>query len=610
MKVIDVQVQGIKHTHMEAARFRSVATEDHASVQIASARGLEMAMPQIQDAGITAEQLMMRGNMLTPYNVLGRLPTGAYGAVPEKQVENLVADLLDSLERPTVKRPRYHIVHLASEMAPVAKVGGLGDVVTGLGKSLQKRGHRVEVILPKYKCMDVSVVKNLKKLNKQFYSYYDGAMHKNIVWTGVVEGLWVYFIDTLHPKNFFGRERFYSEPDDFDRFTYFSRAALEFLLQFGKRPNIIHCHDWPVAMAVPLHRSIYAGLGLDSKIAFTCHNFEHQGVGSMDSLASSGIRFKDHIKKDHFKDNLVPDKINLLKGGLLFSDFVTTVSPTYAKEVVTQEGGAGLHTTINSVSKKFHGIVNGIDEKVWNPATDPHLEFHFSEDNLTNKQLIKNKLRQRLGLQIQENGEAERPLVCCVSRLVPQKGVHLLRQAIFHTLARGGQFVLQGTSPIPAIQEEFDDIARQFENHPHIRLVLRVEENLTHNIFGAADIFVIPSMFEPCGLTQLYSMRYGAIPVVRKTGGLADSVFDVDCEAVPLEKRNGFTFINPDEQSVSDALDRALDYYNERKQWWKELQHTVMRIDFSWDAAPVDQYIDLYERAVDKAHNATFTPIV
>lgn len=349
------------------------------------------------------------------------------------------------------------------------------------------------------------------------------------------------------PSQFFNREGVYCEPDDFKRFTYFSRASLEFMLQFGKRPNIIHCHDWPVAIVAPMYKSIYANAGLSAKIAFTCHNFEPQGKASMEALMSSGLQFKAPLHQDDFQDNLVADKINILKSGLLHSDFVTTVSPTYAKEVLTPEGGEGLHLTLRGMTKKFYDVVNGIDDKVWNPATDPHLEHHYNADDMMGKEVLKNTLRSRLSMST-EGIDAKRPLVCCVSRLVPQKGGFLLRSAIFHTLNRGGQFILQGTSQIPEIKKAFDELAQQFENHPHVRLVLRCEETLTHNIFAAADMFVIPSIFEPCGLTQMYSMRYGTVPVVRKTGGLADSVFDVDQKSIAEEKRNGLTFTEPTEE--------------------------------------------------------------
>nr|PNR39451.1 hypothetical protein PHYPA_019729 [Physcomitrium patens] len=509
--------------------------------ELASANTLEMAMSKWTQETLASNQLLM-GNKVSLSSHYGncvsapkRLIPPAAPAIQERQVENLVANFLGSLERPLPeKRPRYHVVHLATEVAPVAKVGGLGDVVTGICRALQSKGHRVEIIIPKYKTLDKSDIKH---------------------------------------------------------FT------------------------------APMYKSIYANAGLSAKIAFTCHNFEPQGKASMEALMSSGLQFKAPLHQDDFQDNLVADKINILKSGLLHSDFVTTVSPTYAKEVLTPEGGEGLHLTLRGMTKKFYDVVNGIDDKVWNPATDPHLEHHYNADDMMGKEVLKNTLRSRLSMST-EGIDAKRPLVCCVSRLVPQKGGFLLRSAIFHTLNRGGQFILQGTSQIPEIKKAFDELAQQFENHPHVRLVLRCEETLTHNIFAAADMFVIPSIFEPCGLTQMYSMRYGTVPVVRKTGGLADSVFDVDQKSIAEEKRNGLTFTEPTEElsilssttitestyssipvnALASALDRALLCYKEQPQWWTNLKQRVMRIDMSWDAAPIDQYVKLYEHTVEDGH--------
>lgn len=321
----------------------------------------------------------------------------------------------------------------------------------------------------------------------------------------------------------------------------------------------------------------------------------------MEALTTCGLQFQAPLYQDDFQDNVYADQINVLKGGLMHSDFVTTVSPTYAKEVLTPEGGEGLHTTLRAMTKKFYGVMNGIDDKVWNPATDPHLMHHFSKDNVEGKKVLKDTLRLSLGMAT-EGVDANRPLVCCVSRLVYQKGVHLLRSAIFHSLDCGGQFILQGTSQDPVIKKDFDDLAKQYENHPHVRFVLRYEETLTHNIYGAADIFVIPSIFEPCGLTQMYSLRYGTIPVVRKTGGLADSIFDVDQKHVPVEKRNGFTFTESTEEALASALDRAFHYYREQPEWWTKLVSKVMHIDMSWDAAPIDQYLKLYTHTIEDGH--------
>eukprot|EP00475_Leptophrys_vorax_P045053 TRINITY_DN9247_c0_g2_i1.p2 TRINITY_DN9247_c0_g2~~TRINITY_DN9247_c0_g2_i1.p2 ORF type:complete len:253 (+),score=14.62 TRINITY_DN9247_c0_g2_i1:102-761(+) len=205
-------------------------------------------------------------------------------------------------------------------------------------------------------------------------------------------------------------------------------------------------------------------------------------------------------------------------------------------------------------------------------------------------------LKSMLGLS-STGADMHKPLVGCITRLVPQKGVHLIRHAIYRTVERGGQFVLLGNSPVPDIQRDFENIARQLSNDPNIRLVLKYDESLSHLIYAASDLFIIPSIFEPCGLTQLIAMRYGAIPVARKTGGLADSVFDVDDPSIPMERRNGFTFTAPDFNALNYALDRGLSSYYERREWWEQLVERTMRMDFGWEQSS-RQYEDLYNRCL------------
>ncbi|KAI8525792.1 hypothetical protein RHMOL_Rhmol13G0257600 [Rhododendron molle] len=343
-----------------------------------------------------------------------------------------------------------HVIHIAAEMAPVAKVGGLGDVVTGLCKALQKRGHLVEIVLPKYDCMEYERIHDLRALDVVIESYFDGHLFKNKVWVGVVEGLPVYFIEPHHPGNFFWRGQLYGEQDDFKRFSFFSRAALELLLQTGKKPDIIHCHDWQTAFVAPLYWDLYAPKGLDSaRICFTCHNFEYQGSAPTSQLASCGLDVHQLNRPDRMQDNLSHDRVNAVKGAIVFSNIVTTVSPTYAQEVRTAEGGRGLHVTLNSHSKKFIGILNGIDTDAWNPATDTFLKVQYNASDLQGKAENKEAIRRHLGLS---SADVRQPLVGCITRLVPQKGVHLIRHAIYRTMELGGQFVLLGSSPVPHIQ--------------------------------------------------------------------------------------------------------------------------------------------------------------
>ncbi|KAG9145652.1 hypothetical protein Leryth_018706 [Lithospermum erythrorhizon] len=491
-----------------------------------------------------------------------------------------------------------HVIHIAAEMAPVAKVGGLGDVVTGLGRALQKNGHLVEIIIPKYDCLRHELVDDLTALDVMIESYFDGQLYKNKLWTGIVEGLPVYFIEPLHPNKFFWRGQFYGENDDFKRFSFFSRAALELLLQTGKRPDIIHCHDWQTAFVAPLYWEIYSPKGLSSsRICFTCHNFEYQGIAPASELASCGLDVHHLNRPDRMQDNSAHDRVNPIKGAIVFSNIVTTVSPTYAQEVLRAEGGRGLHATLNSHSKKFVGILNGIDTDSWNPATDSFLKVQYSAYDIDGKAENKEELQRQLGLSsIHSRG----PLVGCITRLVPQKGVHLIRHAIYRTLEMGGQFVLLGSSPVPHIQREFEDIANHFQTHEHIRLVLKYDESFSHLIFAASDMFIIPSIFEPCGLTQMIAMRYGSVPIVRKTGGLNDSVFDVDDDNIPDQFRNGYTFLTADEQALNGALQRAFNHFNNNTESWNKLVQKDMSMDFSWDLS-ASMYVELYQKAVARA---------
>ncbi|KAL6546414.1 putative starch synthase 4, chloroplastic/amyloplastic [Orobanche minor] len=521
----------------------------------------------------------------------------AYMSSKEKSEREIISAFL-KLISPTTGA-RLHIVHIAVEMAPVAKVGGLGDVVTGLSKALQNKGHLVEIVLPKYDCMSYDLIRDLKALDVPVESYFDGRLFKNKIWVGTVQGLPVYFIEPQHPSKFFWRGQYYGEHDDFKRFSYFSRAALELIHQAGKKPDIIHCHDWQTAFVAPLYWDIYVPKGLNSaRICFTCHNFEYQGAAPASDLASCGLDVGQLNRPDRMQDNSAKDRVNPVKGAIVFSNIVTTVSQSYAQEVRTAQGGRGLNTTLDSHSKKFVGILNGIDTDVWNPATDRLLRVQYNSNNLEGKAENKEALRRHLGLS---SANTRQPLVACITRLVPQKGVHLIRHAIYRTLESGGQFVLLGSSP-----SEFEDISNRFKTHEHARLILKYDESLSHLIYAASDMFIIPSIFEPCGLTQMIAMRYGSIPIARKTGGLNDSVFDLDDDTIPAKFRNGFTFLAADEQGLNNALERAFYHYKNDSDGWKQLVEKDMSIDFSWETS-ASLYEQLYQKSLARARAANRT---
>jgi starch synthase len=345
---------------------------------------------------------------------------------------------------------------------------------------------------------------------------------------------------------------------------------------------------------------MYSKLGYTHpKVVFTIHNMEYQGQCHPYNLDYIGLDGNALLAPEKMQDPTHADTINQLKGGMVYSDFFTTVSPNYAKEVLTPEGGRGLEKTILANQNKFKGILNGIDYSYWNPEIDRFLPAHFSprempenkkdRNTLDKKAFIKKVLRERLLLS-----ENHKPIVSCIARLVPQKGLHLIKHAIQFTLSRGGQFILLGSSPIPSIAAEFQELKNFYSSNPDVHLALHHQEDLAHQIFAGADMMIVPSLFEPCGLTQMIALKYGTVPIVRRTGGLADTIFDVDFSKKPFEKTNGYTFDSPDNAGIESALGRAIDCWFHDPDKWRHLMIQGMKIDFSWNL-PADEYLKIYQ---------------
>lgn len=472
------------------------------------------------------------------------------------------------------------IVHVASELAPTAKVGGLGDVIAGLSRALVDKGQHVTVFLPKYDCLALQAFEHLELSGQSFDSFFEGKWHHNKVWKGILNGVSVILIEAFEPYGFFERSCVYGADDDGDRFLYFCRAVLDYLNSVKWTPDVLHVHDWHAAIIPLLNQTFFS---LPSKTVLTIHNIEYQGFVNASSLKKIGFSENDFSK----------EWVNLLEQGILYADAITTVSPTYAKEILTVEGGKGLEKVLRAKSNKLFGILNGIDEKIWNPKTDPVLPNHFDASEIKkdkapfieNKGKVQAHVRHMFSLQ-----EKKGPLVACVSRLVPQKGPEMIQEALFWTLNNGGQFILLGAASDQKIHHEFYQVKRDVMDTQFAHIELTYNEKLSHLVFGAADIIIVPSHFEPCGLTQMIGMRYGAIPVVRKTGGLADTVFD---------GINGFTFDDPLPEACNDALKKAFDTWFQNPSIWKTLLHTCMTTDFSWTKSAA-AYLALYENIAIK----------
>lgn len=488
------------------------------------------------------------------------------------------------------------IVHITPEIAPIAKVGGLADVVFGLTQELAIRGNHVEVILPKYDNMRYDQIMDLQPVYEDLMvPWYEEEIHCT-VYFGFVYNRKCFFIEPHSNDNFFNRGSIYGFEDDVLRYAFFSRAAMEFLWKSGKHPDIIHCHDWQTSLVPVYLYELYQRLGMTHpRVCLTIHNFQHQGITGGELLRATGLHQPEHFFDYHrMSDNNHPNALNLLKAGIVYSNFVTTVSPRYAHETKDQGQGFGLEPTLHTHHIKYGGVLNGIDYDVWNPEVDEQIPTCYSVETIEGKYDNKRALRQRLML-----ADNEKPIVAFIGRLDPQKGLDLVRHAIFYCLEQGAQFVLLGSSPDQAINNDFWGLKDMLNESPDCHLEIGFDETLAHLIYAGADMMLVPSRFEPCGLTQLISLRYATIPVARSVGGLADTIFDKDHSNRPLHERNGYLFDNYDQDGLESALGRALACYYNHPEDFRELMKNAMNSDYSWNI-PGRDYLNIYDYIREK----------
>ncbi|MCT7960203.1 glycogen synthase GlgA [Laspinema sp. D1] len=485
-----------------------------------------------------------------------------------------------------------YIVQIASECAPVIKAGGLGDVVYGLSRELENRGHTVELILPKYDCMRYDHIWGIHDAYKDlFVPWYGGAVHCS-VYCGWVHGRVCFFIEPHCEDNFFNRGCYYGCSDDNMRFAFFSKAALEFLLRSNKRPDVIHCHDWQTGLIPVLLYEIYKYNGMwNQRVCYTIHNFKHQGMAGSEVLQATGLNQDAYyFQYDRLRDNFNPFAINLMKGGIVYSNAVTTVSPHHAWEAHYTEVGSGLGHTLHLHQDKFTGVLNGIDYDFWNPEVDRYIPYHYSIDDFEGKQQAKKALRSQLLLQ-----DEDKPIIAYIGRLDQQKGVHLVHHAMYYALSKGAQFVLLGSATEPAINDHFWHEKQFLNDNPDCHLELGFNEELSHLIYAGSDMILVPSNYEPCGLTQMIGLKYGTVPIVRGVGGLVNTVFDRDYDQnKPPEKRNGYVFYETDHDAVESAMNRAINLWYESPKEFRELAIQGMEYDYSWNY-PGKNYVEIYE---------------
>jgi starch synthase len=511
----------------------------------------------------------------------------------EQAKTEMVAEASPS-PRPSI--PPLFVMMIASELAPVAKVGGLADVVYGLVRELEIRGNSVEIILPKYDVMRYDHIWGLTKTYEDLWvPWYGGAIHTS-VWFGFVHGRKCFFIEPHSGDNFFNRHCFYGQNDDVLRFAFFCRAALEFMYKTCKHPEIIHCHDWQTSLVPVLLYEMYQQLGMrHPRVCFTVHNFKHQGVTGGQVLRATGLNRPEHFfHYDRLRDNHNPQALNLMKGGIVYSNFVATVSPRHAWEAKDGGQAHGLEPTLHTHQCKFGGVLNGLDYDQFNPQTDPCIPSKYTVESIEKKYDDKRALRHRFWL-----ADNQKPIVAFVGRLDPQKGLELVRHAIFYSLQHGAQFVLLGSSPERGINDHFWGLKKHLNDNPDCHLEIAYNEELAHLIYAGADMIVVPSRFEPCGLAQLIAFRYGTVPIARAVGGLADTVFDKDTSPRPLHERNGYLFDQADNAGIESALQRAIACYYQFPEHFRHLMLNGMRSDYSWNH-PAGHYLNIYDYIRDK----------
>ena len=496
----------------------------------------------------------------------------------------------------------------APEVAGFAKTGGLADVAAALPRALARRGHSCIVVLPLYRCVRTGSIPS--PTEHRFAVPVGQRSYEGRLWRATLphSTVPVYLIEQA---DFFDRDdrdvglglyQFIASdglkrdyPDNCARFIFFCRAVLESLRLLDFWPNVLHLNDWQTGLIPVYLEEVYKQLpdaGLAEKYRgvrtlFTMHNLKYQGRFPAGDMSLTGLpwRLFNYLQLEFY------DRLNFLKGGIVFSSLLSTVSPTYAREIQAPYFGEGLNSVLAERRDRLFGIVNGADYAVWNPATDRHLPAHYSLDAIEpGKPECKAALQQEYGLAV----ESRTPLLGMVARLVEQKGVGLLTQVAGDFVKSGCQLVLLGEGD-PFWQKALEKVR---EGYPE-RVGLRVgfDEGLAHRIEAGADIFLMPSIYEPSGLNQLYSMKYGTVPVVRTTGGLADTVTDCTPQALAAGTATGFRFDPPWPGTFRDAVLRAVTMYYEDPASWRRLMESGMRQDWSWDRSAAE-YEKLYARLV------------
>jgi starch synthase len=505
---------------------------------------------------------------------------------------------VNSRKKPSISATRKHLGHnapkpkvliAASEAMPFAKTGGLADVAGSLPFALMKLGCEVALVLPRYRTVSPEKYKLRSEGRGIPVPMGMGEMNADILTTrlGDTHGT-VYFIQN---DRYFDREGLYGTPegdyhDNAERFAFFCRAILEMVKAIRWVPDIIHLNDWQTGLTAAYLKTLFRSQAPFQSIRtlFTIHNMAYQGIFPKYVLPMTGIGWEEfkHERMEFY------DQVNYLKAGLIYSDALSTVSPSYAREIQSDEFGHGLQGVLRSRSEDLMGILNGVDYGEWNPATDREIPAQYTVKSQDKKMESKKRLTKELGLEFKPGT----PVIGLISRLVDQKGLDLVSEVMQDLLGLDIQFVLLGTGE-RRYEALFESLGQRFPNKLSVQL--KFDHRLSKMIYAGSDMFLMPSRFEPCGLGQMIAMKYGSVPLVRKTGGLADTVENLSPDG---KRGTGFVFENYRAEDLFFILKRAVEAYHQPK-LWKALVHRAMTLDFSWDAS-ARKYLQLYGEILKK----------
>jgi len=477
------------------------------------------------------------------------------------------------------------ILFVSSECVPFIKTGGLADVVGSLATVLARDGHDVRVIVPMYTAIEQHFQQQMEHL-----LHFDVQLGWRRQYCGVntlkYDGVTYYFLDN---KYYFGRPYVYGlGGDEYERFSFFCRAVLNALPLIGFQPEIIHAHDWQTGMVPALLKIQYHHLPfyMPIRTVFTIHNLQYQGIFGIKEVQDvmglgDGLWSADKLE--------FSGCANFMKAGLVYTDIITTVSPSYAEEITTAYFGERLDGLIRSRRDSLYGVLNGIDTELYNPADDKIIYQTYSMEDLSGKAKNKEALQKDLALE----PNAEMPLIAMIGRLTNQKGLDLVDCVLGEIMAEDIQLAILGMG-----DARYTNLFSWAETKYRGQLAARfaMDNELAHKIYAGADFFLMPSLFEPCGLSQMISMRYGAVPIVRETGGLRDTVFSYNEET---KEGNGFTFLNYNAHDMLAVIRRALDFYRNKREIITLLRKRGMQGDYSWSHS-AREYLNLYQKALGK----------